>query len=236
MAAGFTRASSLLTTGSLGQLVDVLSLDEAMRQRQTGQVNALRAAVVEANTLQASIDAEIAKQETALADMQTRKEQAENALWRMGGGAPADFGVNAEKIAAESPRNADGTWAPQARTVFEPTTGGTITERTAHARDEAIRAGFTYYVSCYYGGGSGQHPLGRACDFAVEACGICSDVSDKRYGNDLAAFFVFNAERLGVLYVIWYRQIWLPSSGWKSYSGCCTPSQKHTNHLHLSVH
>jgi hypothetical protein len=39
-----------------------------------------------------------------------------------------------------------------------------------------------------------------------------------------------------VLYVIWYRQIWLPGSGWRSYTGCCGPSAEHTNHVHLSVY
>ena len=40
-----------------------------------------------------------------------------------------------------------------------------------------------------------------------------------------------------MLYVIWYRQIWLPSSGWKSYSGGNgDPSSDHTNHVHLSVY
>jgi len=58
----------------------------------------------------------------------------------------------------------------------------------------------------------------------------------RRYGNDLAAFFVRNADRLGVLYVIWYRQIWLPANGWRSYGGSYgDPSSDHTNHVHLSV-
>ena len=39
----------------------------------------------------------------------------------------------------------------------------------------------------------------------------------KNYGNNLMAFLVRNADRLGVLYVIWFRQIWFPATGWKSY-------------------
>jgi peptidoglycan DL-endopeptidase CwlO len=39
-----------------------------------------------------------------------------------------------------------------------------------------------------------------------------------------------------VQYVIWYRQIWLPSSGWKSYTRAYgDPSSDHTNHVHLSM-
>ena len=44
-----------------------------------------------------------------------------------------------------------------------------------------------------------------------------------------------NASRLGVLYVIWFRQIWMPGTGWRSYSGSGSPSAAHTNHVHLSV-
>ena len=74
----------------------------------------------------------------------------------------------------------------------------------------------------------------RALDAVRSAAGAA--LLPAGYGTDLAAFLVFNAQRLGVLYVIWYRQIWLPSSGWRSYSGCCTSSRKHTNHVHLSVY
>jgi hypothetical protein len=38
-----------------------------------------------------------------------------------------------------------------------------------------------------------------------------------------------------VLYVIWYKRIWLPGSGWRSYSGDGTPAGDHYNHVHLSV-
>jgi hypothetical protein len=60
---------------------------------------------------------------------------------------------------------------------------------------------------------------------------------DKTYGNNLAAYFIRNADALAVLYVIWFKQIWLPSSGWKAYSGGNgDPSSDHTNHVHLSVY
>ena len=93
-------------------------------------------------------------------------------------------------------------------------------------------------MSCHRNGGSGEHPKGRACDFAAQKGGFGGDATggDKTYGNNLAAYFLRNASKLGVLYVIWYRQIWLPSSGWRSYSGAGgDPSSDHTNHVHLSV-
>jgi hypothetical protein len=108
-----------------------------------------------------------------------------------------------------------------------------------HALQQAKAAGFTRYVSCYRPSGSGEHPKGRACDFAAQKDGFggVATGGDKTYGNNLAAYFIRNADPLAVLYVIWYRQIWLPSSGWKAYSGGNgDPSSDHTNHVHLSVY
>jgi len=38
-----------------------------------------------------------------------------------------------------------------------------------------------------------------------------------------------------VLYVIWFKQIWFPDRGWRSYSGDGTPAGDHYNHVHLSL-
>ena len=103
---------------------------------------------------------------------------------------------------------------------------------------EAKKDGFTRFVSCFRPSGSGEHPKGRACDFAADKNGFGGDAtgSSRTYGNRLADYFIANASRLGVLYVIWFRRIWLPSSGWKSYSGAGgDPSSDHTNHVHLSM-
>ncbi|MBX6750756.1 MAG: hypothetical protein IRY85_13975 [Micromonosporaceae bacterium] len=239
VAAGFTSATTVLSTGTVKEFLDVWSIEEVLVMHQASKVRALLDAVAEANALRASIEAEVAAQQAALEEMDNRKRDAENALWRAGSTGPSQgFTSNASMIATPAPRNPDGSWPVEERTVWEPNTSNYITPRMAHARDEAYKAGFQYWTSCYYGGGSGQHPLGRACDFAVEECRFCGDAQGaaRQYGTDLAAFFVFNAQRLGVLYVIWYRQIWLPSSGWRSYSGCCTSSEMHTNHVHVSVY
>lgn len=239
MAAGLTSVTTVVSTGTMKEFLDVWSIEEMLVTHEANQVRALVDAVAEANALQASIEAEVAEQEAALQEMQSRKQDAENALWQAGSTGPSrGFSASATVVAEPAPRNPDGTWPPEERTVWEDNSSNFITPRMAHARDAAYQAGFTYWTSCYYGGGTGQHPLGRACDFAVEECRFCGDAQGAalQYGTDLAAFFVFNAHRLGVLYVIWYRQIWLPSSGWRSYSGCCTSSQMHTNHVHVSVY
>jgi hypothetical protein len=123
--------------------------------------------------------------------------------------------------------------------VNDPTTSGCITPRTLNALQQTKAAGYKRYVSCYRSGGSGEHPKGRACDFSAAAGGFedrTATGGDKAYGDSLAAWHVRNASRLGVLYVIWYRQIWHPGTGWRSYSGGGSPAADHTNHVHLSMY
>ena len=109
---------------------------------------------------------------------------------------------------------------------------------TLHALEQAQIVGFTRYVACYRPSSFGEHGLGRACDFAAQPDGFGGDAGgdDYDYGQNLAAWFVENADALGVQYVIWYRQIWMPGDGWKSYSGAGgEPNSDHTNHVHLSI-
>lgn len=198
-----------------------------------------------------AVETEIIEQRKQEALMAKRKEQAENALTvaneqaRAAAAAAAAAAANTSTTqnsaqAAPAPRNPDGSWPAETCSVNDPTpANGCITPRTLHALNEAKAAGFTRYVSCFRSGSSGEHPKGRACDFAAQPDGFGGDATggDRTYGNNLAAFLVDNADELAVLYVIWYRQIWLPSSGWQSYSGAAgDPSSDHTNHVHLSVY
>ncbi|MET8525680.1 hypothetical protein [Micromonospora sp. NPDC005172] len=200
----------------------------------------------EANRTRVALDGEIREQRKQVEVMAKRKEQAERALTVATTKArttAADTSSNRGTSTANAqpaPRNSNGSWPSESCSIDDPTpASGCITPRTLHALNQAKAAGFTHYVSCHRSGGSGEHPKGRACDFAAAKGGFGGDASgaDKTYGNNLAAYFIRNADRLAVLYVIWYRQIWLPSSGWKSYSGAGgDPSSDHTNHVHLSVY
>ena len=138
--------------------------------------------------------------------------------------------------AQPAPRNPDGSFPPEKCTIKDPTTSGCLTPRTLHALQQARLAGFTHYTACWRQSTWGEHPLGRACDFAAAPGGFggIATGADRDYGNRLAGYFIANASRLGVLYVIWYHQIWEPSRGWHYYKGDGTPSGDHMNHVHLS--
>ena len=255
VSAGYSRIASVMSAG-MSDYLDGAGLIDALAQRELNLVQGLLHDRDAARQAHAGIDAEVAHQQELEQEMFKRNQQAEQALWAAAGGQnTSGFSDAASSVAEPARRNSDGSWPteyiPHDRTgypaVLERTVTGSasagnayITPRTAHAVEQAKDAGFTRYVACYRSGeDGGQHPRGKACDFAVDRnCTFCGSAEGdaRSYGNQLAQYFVFNADRLGVLYVIWYRQIWLASTGrWKSYSGCCDPSSMHTNHVHLSM-
>ncbi|WBB79787.1 hypothetical protein O7606_27290 [Micromonospora sp. WMMD882] len=245
--------SALLQSDSPENFLDRAAALDAVAANEDRELRGLLATRDQANQAKTALAKEIAEQRKQVEVMAKRKQQAERALTvaaaqnnaapkASGGGNSGGNGSSSSGAATAkpAPRNSDGSWPRESCSVNDPTPAdGCVTPRTLHALNQAKSAGFTRYVSCYRSGGSGEHPKGRACDFAAQKNGFGGDATggDRTYGNNLAAYFVKNADRLAVLYVIWYRQIWLPSSGWKSYSGANgDPSSDHTNHVHLSVY
>jgi hypothetical protein len=226
---------ALLTASSTGSLLDRAETLEVIAVKQEQALRELKETRTKQAQAKAAIDATVREQQKQLSVMAKRKSQAENALKAANQGQDADApsgGGGSTARASAGPSGSGGC------TVNDPTTSGCITPRLLHALKEAQADGFTRFVSCFREQNSGEHPKGRACDFAADKNGFGGDATgaSRDYGDRLANYFVRNDSQLGVLYVIWYRRIWLPSSGWKSYSGAGgDPSSDHTNHVHLSV-
>lgn len=185
-----------------------------------------------------AVDAEVTVQQAQADIMAKKKADTEKALAAAGGKATGGFVSVTSPLATPAPRAADGSWPKESCIIDDPTTTGCITPRMLHAMQEAQKAGFTRFVSCFRPSGPYEHPKGRACDFSAQQSGFGGVAAggDKIYGSNLAAFFVRNADAIAVLYVIWFRQVWTPSAGWHAYSGVTgDPSGDHTNHVHLSV-
>ncbi|WP_431873475.1 coiled-coil domain-containing protein [Micromonospora marina] len=240
-------AGALLGSSSPEGFMDRAAALEQVAANEDRTLRDLIATRDEATRTRAQLDGEIREQRKQVTVMAKRKDQAERALEaandrasRSSSGGGGSVQGTSSKNAKPAPRNSDGSWPSESCSVNDPTpANGCITPRTLHALQQAKAAGFTRYVSCHRPSGSGEHPKGRACDFAAQKSGFGGVASggDRTYGNNLAAYFVRNADPLAVLYVIWFKQIWLPSSGWKSYSGANgDPSSDHTNHVHLSVY
>ena len=235
----FSTMSMLLNAGSPD-----LFMERALRLEQMAQIDSralidYQDAVTTAEKASKAIDLEVKEQQKQVTVLAKKKKQAENALAAAGGGAVAGGFVNANSpLAKAAPRNSDGSWPRESCTVNDPTTSGCITPRLLNAYQQAKAAGFQRYTACFSQRSSGEHPKGRACDFSAAPGGfenVDATGGDRTYGNNLAAYLVKNANRLGVMYVIWYRQIWHPGTGWRAYSGSGGPNATHTNHVHLSM-
>jgi len=255
-------ASLLLASPSTSSLVDraaSLRVVAVRTERQVRELLALRGQLAGAKR---AIDDEVRLQEQQLAVMAKKKADAERALADYGGEPetgptqppptqppptqppPAAGRPNPPRPPGPPPgpppaQPAPGNGGAERCSVDDPTTNGCLTPRTLHALKQTQAAGFTRFVSCYRSlQDGGEHPLGRACDFSVTQRGFggVATGGDRAYGDNLSVYFVNNARPLTVLYVIWFKQIWLPSSGWRAYRrGQGDPSSDHTNHVHLSV-
>lgn len=237
---GRTSTMTLLLDSSTPDLFleRVRRLD--MMAQLDGQVlTRYRDDLTKAQQAKAQIDKEIAEQRKQVTALTKKKKEAELALGSIGGGGAAGGFVSANSaLAKPAPRNSDGSWPKESCTVDDPTSSGCVTPRTLHTYQEARADGFTHYTVCWSERDSGEHPKGRACDFSANAStfkNAAATGSDKSYGDSLAAYMVKNADRLGIMYVIWYRQIWQPGTGWKAYSASGGPSVVHTNHVHVSM-
>ncbi|MET7876026.1 coiled-coil domain-containing protein [Micromonospora profundi] len=210
------------------------ALDELnmINEKKLAEVNAVK---IRAEQAKLALDTEVREQQKQTALMAKRKSEADKALSLVGGKGFTGGLVDATSpVAKIGPgRTADGDWKPQSCSEDDPTTSGCVTPRTLHAYKEVRRAGFTRFVGCYRPGGPWEHPKGRACDWSLQKSGFSPwhNEDTRKYGNNVAAFLIRNADRLGIYYVIWNRQIWFPATGWSSYSG---PSN-HTDHVHMSL-
>jgi hypothetical protein len=213
------------------------AVGEYLLRRDDSFIHTYRVLQEESQRQQDLLDEEVAIYSKQVALLDQQKRDAERALAAVGGLAAAGP-AGSSQVAQPAVRNADGGFSWESCTDPDPTSGGCLTPRTYHMLTEARLAGFGYHVSCWRSGTWGEHPAGRACDFAAFPNGFLSLVADgenKAYGDQLAAWGVANASALGVLYVIWFRQIWMPGTGWRSYNSYGDPATEHTNHVHISM-
>jgi hypothetical protein len=245
-----TIAAERYKSGQLGLLKDFLfgqgATEEVLRGAAVGQyltwrddeqLRKYREARDEAQRNRDLLEQEVANEKAQLKELDKQKRTAEKALAAVGGMVSAGYDGPVPTKAQPAPRNADGSFPRESCSINDPTTGGCLTPRTFHAVNEARLAKFNRAVYCWRVQSWGEHPKGRACDFSLKTSGFggIATASEKVYGTRLAQFFIRNASALGVIYVIWYRQIWTPGIGWRWYFGTGSSSREHTNHVHLSM-
>ncbi|WP_433059296.1 coiled-coil domain-containing protein [Dactylosporangium sp. CS-033363] len=244
---GLRDAATLLDSRSPGVFADRVSLLELVARRQNADLRELASVRASLEANRATIDNEVRRQQQQLDVMAQQKAAVEQALaeaLNRESQPIIDPGTTVSTktpltAAQPAPRRPDGSWPTETCSLHDPTTSGCLTPRTQHALEQVKLAGFEHYVSCFRPSGPYEHPKGRACDFAADPKGFGGIAigAAKEYGTELATWLVRNATALGVMYVIWYRQIWTPAAGWHPYrSGKGDPSSDHTNHVHMSIY
>jgi hypothetical protein len=121
-----------------------------------------------------------------------------------------------------------------------PTIGGDrITPRMRQVRDQVDRRfGPFPAIGCYRPESSGEHPLGRACDFMLSSGGVLPSGAGVQRGYAIAAWAQANASRLGIMYIIYRQRIWdvrMASSGWVAMPDRGSITANHFDHVHISV-
>jgi hypothetical protein len=120
-----------------------------------------------------------------------------------------------------------------------PVIGPNITPRMQQVKD-AIDQRFGPFVAigCYRPEATGEHPLGRACDFMLSTGGVMPTASKIALGYNIAAWAQANASRLGIMYIIYRQKIWdirMASAGWVPMADRGSITANHYDHVHISV-
>jgi peptidoglycan DL-endopeptidase CwlO len=130
-------------------------------------------------------------------------------------------------------KRAGGSWVPEL-----PTGADNITARTRLMRGQVEEHFALHFpVGCYRAETSGEHPLGRACDFMMSSGGTMPTPAMKALGDSIAAWAIKNGPQLGVMYVIWQQRIYnLARPGWRTMSDRGGITANHYDHVHISMY
>ncbi|SEG87048.1 hypothetical protein SAMN05444920_10622 [Nonomuraea solani] len=129
-----------------------------------------------------------------------------------------------------SGKNSDGSWAPEL-----PSGTDNITSRTRLMKAQVEKNfALPFEVGCFRSGSSGEHPLGRACDFMMSTGGSMPSAGNVSLGDRIADWAIKNKSRLGIKYVIWKQRI-NQGSGWSTMSDRGSVTENHYDHVHISM-
>ncbi|MCA2228401.1 coiled-coil domain-containing protein [Nonomuraea aurantiaca] len=131
-------------------------------------------------------------------------------------------------------RRSDGTWVPQLPEGSDNITPRMRLVKTLVKERFSVPNGIGCYRAIQDGG---EHPLGRACDFMLSRGGSMPTAAEVARGNEIAAWAIKNAKRLGIMYIIYRQRIWHARTGaWRTMSDRGGTTANHYDHPHISVY
>ncbi|MFF4775191.1 coiled-coil domain-containing protein [Microtetraspora fusca] len=118
-----------------------------------------------------------------------------------------------------------------------PGSSSGLTQRLIDVR-AAVMQNFPmpFGVGCLRVGDPGEHGKGRACDFMMSN-GRMPDPAAKARGDALAAWCIANADKYGIMYIIWQQRFYdmRTGAGWRMMSDRGGITANHYDHVHVSV-
>ncbi len=208
MGGGLDPALALLTAGDPRWVLDRTATIEYLARLRGGREQRLQRLVVAENRAEHAARVKVAELRRLIATLVSQRRRVERLMAR---------------------------FRPQS-----PEIGGDhITARMREVRDQIDRRfGPFPVIACYRPGGSGEHPLGRACDFMLSSGGVMPAGPSVQRGYNVAAWARANASRLGIMYIIYRQRIWdirMASSGWVLLEDRGSITANHFDHVHISV-
>ncbi|MBB5078545.1 coiled-coil domain-containing protein [Nonomuraea endophytica] len=159
-------------------------------------------------------------------DLEDRKKKAEKLIAKMRD--------KIEQLHDVPGARRDGTFVPQL-----PAGEDNITPRMRLVK-QLVQERFEvpFGIGCYRSiRDGGEHPLGRACDFMLSRGGAMPSAAEIARGNEICAWVVKNAKRLGIMYVIYRQRIWHVRNGqWRTMTDRGGTTANHYDHPHISVY
>ncbi|HEX5190075.1 MAG TPA: hypothetical protein VFW16_11065 [Streptosporangiaceae bacterium] len=142
--------------------------------------------------------------------------------------------INALERQRETVKHLLAKFRPQS-----PVIGGNITPRMAAVKNAVDRRfGPFSAIGCYRPEATGEHPLGRACDFMLSTGGVMPTAANVQLGYAIAHWAQANASKLGIMYIIYRQHIWdirMASAGWVAMPDRGSITANHYDHVHISV-
>ncbi|MEU8177653.1 hypothetical protein AB0C14_32680 [Microbispora hainanensis] len=206
--------------------MNTAALNYQLKEEQAARLayfNRVRAARQQAANAAKTLTAQLKAQAEAVA---VQRKDAEDLIDKIKDKLDALIPIAPGKLAG-------GSWAPEL-----PSGSDNITARMRFMRTEVENHfSLRFPVGCYRAENSGEHPLGRACDFMMSSGGAMPSPEMKALGDSLAAWAIKNGPKLGVMYVIWQQHIYnLGRPGWRLMSDRGGVTANHYDHVHISMY
>ncbi len=197
---------SMLAAGDPTKMLDSASIASHLARDRATRVSQIQALIDQQNQAARDAQNKIAKLKQELSDMEAQKSRLQQLIKKFKPNSPI---VGNTHLTARmiSVRNAiDQEWGPF------------IT------------------IGCYRPGDPRDHGVGKACDFMESSGGVMPTAARQAHGDQVAAWCIANASRLGIKYVIWKQRIYdMRSPGWTQMEDRGGITANHFDHVHVSV-